>query len=535
MTIPAHTVEPPAQGASRRELITVAVAICAIIACIPLINAEVLLTKRFWLDEQCCTLYPLYDSPSFFELFGRVKDSDVAPPLLHIMLWVLEKFTGSMSPLVLRSFMLASVAGALFVLYAVLRRRFSVTSSALAVVVVAGHALVIHHAFDGRFYGPWLFFAVCFAWTLGLDADRPSRRRDILLAVLSVLICTLHWFAVNSVGLMAVGAVAAHGRRWREGLRLVAPSALGVVALAAFSPMMLAQLGTGGDDLLWVPPLNLDQVKQFVMAFIVRVPVLLAVVVLLIDLLRGEQRRVRFLPTLRDPVMAALLATGLMTVVLMAISVVLNPVMVPRYAIVSVLFAVPIVALAGETLPRWLRVAAALVVALLFAQSVSRALRGARYFEAVMDTYAGLVQRLEAEKVPMVFQTYFIMYPVDGAAKDRSVIRLLDLPDSTINKLVPDSVAGRADRAKLRLDRNQARLHNRAFGFPVIMTQAQLDTTPRFFFFARDADLTAHFTNAVALGQAMFPRHRVERVHEYVTMFTLMSSRTPPPVSSRTK
>ena len=520
MTIPAHTVEPPAQGASRRELLAVAAVLCGIIACIPLINAEVLLTKRFWLDEQCCTLYPLRDSPSFFELFGKVRDSDVAPPLLHIMLWVLEKVTGSLSPLVLRSFMLASVTGALFVLYVVLRRRFAPTSSALAVVVVAGHALVIHHAFDGRFYGPWLFFAVCYAWTLGLDPGQPSRRRDVLLGVLSVCICTLHWFAVNSVGLMALAAVAAHGRRWREGVRLVAPSIAGVVALAAFIPMMLKQLGTGGEDLLWVPPLNVGQVKQFVMAFIIRVPILLAVVLLLIDVLRGEQRRARILPMLRDPVMAALLATGGMTLVLMAISAVMNPVMVPRYAIVSVLFAAPIVALAADTLRPYQRTVLTLVFALLFAQSVSRALRGSRYFEAVMDTYAGLVQRLKAENVPLVFQTYFIMYPVDGAAKERSVISVLDLPDSTIFALIPDSIAGRAGRDKLRLDRNQARLHNRGFGFPVIKTQAELDTTPRFFFFARDADLTAGFTNAVALGQAMFPRHRVERVHDYVVMFT---------------
>jgi hypothetical protein len=520
MTIPAHTVEPPRSGASTRELLVVAAVMCAIVACIPLLNAGVLVTKRFWLDEQCCTLYPLANARSFFDLFDRVANSDVAPPMLHVILWFVGKITGSLSPLVVRSVMLASVAATLFVVYATLRRRFSMTSSALAVVVIAGHALVIHHAFDGRFYGPWLFFAACYAWALGVDAGRPSRRRDVLLAVLSIFICTLHWFAVNSVGLMAAGAVAAHGRRWKDGVRLIAPSIAGVIVLAAFMPMMINQLGIGGEDLLWVPPLNWGQVKQFVGAYILRVPMLLAVVLLLLDALRGEQRRARILPVLRDPVMAALLATGLMTLVLIAISAVMNPVMVPRYAIVSVLLAAPVIALAAETIRPYQRVLVTVVFAMLFTQSASRALRGARYFQYVMDTYAGLVDRLKSENVPLVFQTYFIMYPVDGQAQQRSVIKLLDLPDSTIHKLLPDSVNQRPNRAKLRLDRGQARLHNRIFGFPILMTQAELDTTPRFFFFARDADLTADFRDAVVLGQAMFPRHKVQRVHEYVVMFT---------------
>jgi hypothetical protein len=525
MTIPAHTIEPPRAGASWRELLLVGLAMCAVVACIPLINAEVMLTKRFWLDEQCCTLYPLGRDPSLVQLFRNVSNADVAPPLLHVILWLLAKVTGSLSPLVVRSVALASTAAALFVLYALLRRRFSVTSCVLAVAVVSGHALVIHHAFDGRFYGPWLFFAASYLWALGLDAGQPSRRRDVIIAIVSICLCSLQWFGVNSLGLMAMGAIAAHGRRWKVGLRLVAPSVAGIVVLAALIPMMLHQLSLGGEDLLWVPPLNMGQVKQFVMAFVLRVPVLLAVVMLLIDYLRGEKRRVRALPVLRDPVMAAILATSLMTPVLMFISATMGPVMVPRYAIVSVLFVAPFVALAAETVNRWLRVAVTVVALLLFAQGVSRALRGSRHFQFVMDTYAALVDRLKSENVPLVFQTYFIMYPVDGLSRERSVIRLLELPDSTINALLP-LPEQLESRKKIFLDRNQARLHNKLFGFPIPITQAQLDTTQKFYVMARDLDLTGRLNNVVAVGRVLFPRHRGERVHEYVTMFTRVSSRT---------
>ena len=515
----------------RYEPLIVAAVLAAAVATLPLFfDASTLWTRRFWLDEQCCTLYAVNDARSFVDLFRTVQRSDVAPPLLHMIVWTVGKITGSLAPVVVRSIALTTILLSLLVLWVVLRRRFSVTATAAAVVAVASHGLVPEHAFDARFYGPWLLFATSYVAALGIDHDRPrSRRRDVAVALFALLLCTIHWFGVTSLGLMASAAVAAHGRRWRDGLRLVAPSALGLVALAALTPMMLTQLRVGGDDLLWVLPLSGTQVWQFTQAFLLRLPILLSLAVLLVMALRAPpptaDQRVAIASVLRDPSMAAMLATGLMTFVLVFISAAMNPVMVPRYAIASVLFAAPIVALAAESLRPYQRVILTLVFGVALAQQLNRDIRSKRYFAEVTNTYAALLSQVSHQTAPIVFQTYFLMYPVDGQARTASRVRVLDLPDSTIRALLPDS-AGMASRIrKVRLDRNQARLHYRQFGFPIPITQAQLDSAPQFFFFGRDVDLTAQFSSVPALLQQLFPRHRVVRLNDFVTMAQRAESR----------
>jgi hypothetical protein len=484
----------------------------AAIATLPtFFDASTLWTKRFWLDEQCCTLYAVYDAASFFDLFGTVKRSEVGPPLLHMIVWTVGKVTGSLSPTVVRSIMLVTIVAALLLLWIVLRRRFAVTSTAAAVTAVAGHGLVLQHAFDGRFYGPWLFFAVGYVWALGVEADKPrSARRDAAVALFSLFLCTIHWFGVISLGLMAAGAVVAHGRRWKQGVRLVAPGVVGLVALAALIPMMLFQLRTGGEDILWVPPLNMAQVKVFTQAFVVRLPIVIALVLLLVAALRPHHQRPAVMSVLRDPPMAAMLATGLMTLALIVISAVLNSVMVPRYAISSVLLAAPIVALAAETLKPYLRVLLTAVFVLLLVRRMEREIVNARFFAQTTDLYAELVAQLKPQNAPIVFQSYFMMYPVDGQARRNSVIRVLDLPDSTIRSIFPASPDYEPRIAKMRLDRNQARLHHRGFGFPIPATKAQLDTTKRFYMMGPEMQ---------ELGQILFPNHRHARLHELVTVF----------------
>ena len=494
------------------EVLVVFGALAIAIATLPtLFDGAALWTKRFWLDEQCCTMYAVSDAGSFLDLFGTVKRSEVGPPLLHMIVWTVGKITGSVSPTVLRSIMLVSVVASLLLLWVVLRRRFSMTGTAAALIAVAGHGLVLQHAFDGRFYGPWLFFAVGYAWALGLDSDQPrSRRRDVAIALFSLFLCTIHWFGVISLGLMAAGAVAAHGRRWKEGLRLVAPGVVGLVALAALTPMMLFQIRAGGEDILWVPPLNAAQVKVFIQAFIIRLPILFALVMILITALRGGGERPAVMSVLRDPPMAAMIATGLMTFALVAISAVLHSVMVPRYAITSVLLAAPVIAFAADLVKPWVRVALAGIFALLLTERMDREINNARYFATTTNVYADLVSELRKQNAPIVFQSYFMMYPVDGQARRQSVISVLDLPDSTIRSLFPPGPEAEPRIAKMRLDRNQARLHNRGFGFPIIATKAQLDTTRVFYMLGPGMQ---------ELGQVLFPRHRNARIHELVTVF----------------
>src|SRR5688500_11976403 len=98
MTEPA-TPAPTHLAASRGELLVVAGVFVAVILALVTLNTRVLLTKPFWLDEQCCTLYTVLDSRTLFDVFRVVWDHDVAPPLLHTMLWITGKLFGSLDPI----------------------------------------------------------------------------------------------------------------------------------------------------------------------------------------------------------------------------------------------------------------------------------------------------------------------------------------------------------------------------------------------------------------------------------------------------
>jgi len=114
-----------------------------------------------------------------------------------------------------------------------------------------------------------------------------ARRRDAAVAVFSVLVVTIHWFGVLSLALMCFGALASYGRRWRDGLRLIAPSAAGLVALVACVPMLISQRATS-NGVLVVAPLSTAQVGVMVRLFALSTVPMLAAILLVLDGLRDE-------------------------------------------------------------------------------------------------------------------------------------------------------------------------------------------------------------------------------------------------------
>lgn len=513
-----------AQPVSRREAGLSLVPIAAAWLLVASLGDWLLLRKQYWMDELCCTVFALRDASNPLELFGLVKRYDVAPPLLHLLAWPLTRIFGY-EPAVLHVPMLLCAIGATWLLYLVLRRRFGRAASAGAVIGASSHTLLVHHAFDARFYAPWLFLAVLYAWALGLDRDRPSRRRDVLLGVTAIGLCAIQWLGVTSLVLLAAAAVASHGSRWRAGVRLVAPSAVGLVAFAALLPMMLAQGRAGGGALLWVQPLSTLQFLQMAQLFVLRLPLVIALVLLVADrLLPARMRhpgpRTRVMDVLRDPSLAAVLATILMPLVLAVVSVVVAPVMVPRYAVVSVIAAAPVIALALEAVGRVGYGIVATVFAAWVVGFVDKEYRFAEHTENLMAEHRRQLDEVRASfpAVPVVFHSYFTLYPVDGMSRQQSVARIMDLPDSTVASLFPD-VSQAEDKRRMTVNREAVRFHQQVYAFPRTVTQAQMDTMPRFFFFATDEELPYGYQNAVTFGGRLFPRHQARRLTPIVTVF----------------
>jgi hypothetical protein len=481
-------------------------------------GGAILWTRPLWFDEICCTLFVVEGASSPVEVIQRVaRGEDYAPPLLHLMAWTAGKLGGGLSPIVLRSMSLVCVALAIALLYLALRRRFGRLPSAAGVLAVATHSLVVAHAFEGRFYGPWLLFASAYAWSLGIDADRPrSVRRDATEAIASILLATIHWFGVLSLGLMCVAAVLAGGPRWRAALRLVTPSAAGFLALAACIPLVLAhRAGAVQVGALWVQPLSTAQVGVIVRLFFLSTVPVLCVVLLLIDGLRDSRSQpsavANLQSSLRDPSLAALASLALFPAVLVVVSIVLQPSMLDRYAIVTVLAWAPLAALAVATLERGGRVVAVLFFATLLVLAGRRAIGEKREFAEMVRLNDEAYARALTMNLPVVFASLHTAYPVAGPRRAERRALFVELPDSTIQSMVPQERLAWL-RRHIAVERNIARGHARTYGFPILAPQAQLDTTRAFLLVGPDESFPRLYKQFDLFVGKVFPHHRGERL-----------------------
>lgn len=509
---------------SRREAVVVVATLAAWWIGLAVFDGATLLGRRYNLDELCCSVYAVREATNPIQVAQLALRYDVAPPLLHVTLWPVAQLFGS-EPMALRSVSLASVMLATILLYFLLRRHFSIGPSAAGVLAVLSNSLVISHAFELRFYGLWLLFSCAFCYTVGLDAGRPSRRRDILLALIAACICALHWFGVTSLFLLVAGAFLTQMPRWRDGLRLVAPAIAGPIVLALLLPAMIRQFEVSGAALFWVPLLSVSQVMQMAQLFWIRVPIAIGFILLLLFWLvprvaGGISVGARVRQLLRDPAIAALVATLLMPVVLILITVVLEPVMVPRYAIVAALAAAPVVALALEPLGRVGRGALFVVFGLFLVGFADRELLNTRAAEAQVAAYdrdLREVHRLDPS-LPLVFQSYVTLYAVDGSARQQSIGRVLELSDASVDLLYPSPEMS-AEKIRMLRARRMVQLHQAGYGFPKAISVDELQAAPRFALFARDRDLPASHGDAIAFGRKLFPAHEARRLTEVVTVF----------------
>src|SRR5687768_16324984 len=111
---------PPPPPVSLREALITTKLLAAWWLGIAMWSGGVAITRRFWPDELCCTVYALRDSSNPLELVRNALANDIAPPLLHLMTWPVTQLFGT-SPVAVRSVSLGSVALATVLLYFLLR------------------------------------------------------------------------------------------------------------------------------------------------------------------------------------------------------------------------------------------------------------------------------------------------------------------------------------------------------------------------------------------------------------------------------
>jgi hypothetical protein len=336
-----------------------------------LADAFYLFYRPFWLDE--LYTYTLVTDPdvghSLEALAGGVETH---PPTLYFLLRAYT-FVAGTSETAFRSLAFLAMLLTLAGVYLTLRHTYALLPTLTAVLVLWCHPLVVQHAFEARFYGVWMAVVVWFAYFLARagtltpsvgQAFQPDvganevrlesltyevgtpRRNNLWLAVCAVLLCTIHYFGVITLGLIVAGELLARrqagARRWPGMVAVLA----GPVALAACVPLLLSQKGALTVT-TWADPATPASAVEFLTRLFLLPPFFYPILVIVgWSLLAGlAARRHRPSDLVRFPARhAGLTSLALLPLVLILFSFLVQPVLVSRYALPAVAGLAPIVA-----------------------------------------------------------------------------------------------------------------------------------------------------------------------------------------------
>jgi hypothetical protein len=519
-------IQLSAQGPTRRDVGFFALALLALVGLVLVLgDTGILLTRPLWVDEWLAVMVASRPSPA--SVIGDLgSGADGGASAFHLGLWLLRNVVGSLTPPVLRLVSLGCVLTALLLSYVILRRRFPVPASAAGALAAGANALLIEHSYEARFYGPWLLCCALCAWLLarrqGAGATRAS---GIALGAAAFVLCTIHFYGIITLALLCAGAVAAHGRRWRapETLRLIAPAATGLAALAVVIPLAIAQR-VAYTVPSWLPDFQWSQLAALLSDFwLATIPLFaaLAIVIGIVVRSRADDGRavsdaVRGVAS--DAGIAALASLALMPLALAFLSLMGQPSMLPRYAIAAALAWAPWVGLAALVAGRWITRAMLAILAWFWVVGyVKEARLKSDYALAVGQATAAFEQaRRAGGALPIVFPSIHVMYPVVLGAPalpgSPGNPRFLEIPDATFRALFPDSTPlGQMNRVVV-LERDLARVHARRFGFPVLAPAQSLDSLRQFLLLSPEGRLPAGFRSVEHFAATLFPQHRFRRL-----------------------
>lgn len=330
-------------GAGLGELLVVAITLAAIICAeLALAHGADLFTRPLWGDE--VFTYLLASDPGLGHSMKALEaGTDCNPPTLFLLMRAWRVAFG-LSNASMRGFSIASVFAALLGIYALVRLATGRIPAAIAALALWAHPLVIHHATDARFYGPWLAIAAWLCYLLRRRAQSPSWLNAILTVLTSAGLCTIHYFGILSLALIVAAEWLFDPRPPRDRLRRLAPTLAGPAALIACIPFYLGQnqgLTVSMQAGTWVPPFSSERAHDFFNTLLAPREILMIIVLgsffsYLLAQRRHENQEAEVSP-IRWPAVAGIVALMLMPAVLIAFTLAVQSVMIPRYAMPSVL------------------------------------------------------------------------------------------------------------------------------------------------------------------------------------------------------
>lgn len=463
------------------------------------LGAWPMLSRPFWLDE--IHTYLVAGTQSLPDsMRSLAAGADFNPPAAFFLYRGVGLLAGGLSAVTARVVAAACVVGALTTVYMLLRDQFSPWPAAVGTLSVWAQQVVMHAAFEARFYGPLLLASGCLLLALLRTARRvPTPASAVWLGLVSIVVCTVHYFGILSWAIgIAFVLLSTPGSRAATMRRLL-PSIAGPLALAACAPLYVGQRAALTVP-TWIPDVTVIEAARLLAIFLLPLPIVVAAACWGLTKARAGRagaraERVAGRTFALGP--GLLLAQVAVPLTLVAFSLLVQPAAEPRYWIVGAFAAAPVVALVisrADPLIRWIATLA------IVASSVKTMWGEANRAEALVRRVREDVRvatQLAGSGALVVARVRDTLYPV-----------LQERPELRSHTAVLDSTPFDTTNAFLAVERDIARVHRRLYGFPNLVTPADLGRLPSFYLVEPESE--------DAPTSKEFPRHAISRFADRV-------------------
>ncbi|MCL4203366.1 MAG: hypothetical protein KJ000_12765 [Pirellulaceae bacterium] len=308
-------------------------------------------SRPLWFDE--ILTQTLVADPNIVHSLAAISDGvDFNPPTLHLLLRGYCALWGETNAATLRSFSLLCTMLTLVAIYFTLACGYRPLVACTATLGMWTGETLVGEAFQARFYSLWSMLIALFCFLLSRsDRSFATKWQFALRAVCSVLICTTHYFGIFSLVLVVAGDCLWHRGNRKRIYSLLWSALPGLVALIACTPFFLGQRAALSLP-TWIPPIGLSRVLG-VIAMLVPMSALsvCAISLYFSELLMGRNRPglgtmrlISVRPSQRLGIGVSLGTLLVMPAVLLVFSLLVQPSMIPRYAIVACLAFGPLIA-----------------------------------------------------------------------------------------------------------------------------------------------------------------------------------------------
>lgn len=430
------------------------------------------LRRPLWLDEVHTAL--IVEDPSPRHAFRALAaGADMNPPALYAIDRAVTWCARSTGPAALRTTSLVFTLAGIVGIYAITRRAYAPRIALAAAAAAWANPLLLHQAFEARFYAPWFGGIVWFAYALNAASRSPrSLGLRLLLAATSVFVCTIHYFGVFSLLLVIMAQALVAARRQDRIRPLVVWMAAGPMCLLACIPMYRGQRRSLSAPTWISMPGGRELLEYFGGLYdsLILVPPMLVLFASLF-LTRGPARSGEGATQDPDAGMLDLAGLGslaLMPMFLAAFTLLIQPALLPRYAIVAVgslgVLGVPLLARSGR-IGTW-----AVLATYLLYSTVTLHYQQRDFGKEARSIAERLAHLRGLAPAPLIFKSRHALYR-EGWASGR--------PPKTWY-LWDEAEAGAALTNYAAVERDVARTLNRWYGMPQVLGIKSL-SAPHFY------------------------------------------------------